>query len=185
MALPGHRGHVLHRPDRLVHRPPRRQPADGLQQPLSARHRPHPPRATPRASCSTTSAATTSEVVDDPPAARPASTEHAGRATGSHARPARPDQPASPEKAEALDERSSRPPAPRPRSSRSKTYNWPLPYDELTNPLSIDLTAAQHLHPDLLVGHDGPGPRGHPATATRRKCTLFLLATVADRLDAS
>ena len=34
------------------------------------------------------------------------------------------------------------PPAPRPRSSRSKTYNWPKPYDTQTNPLSIDLTAA-------------------------------------------
>ena len=38
-----------------------------------------------------------------------------------------------------------------------KTHNWPLPYDELTNPLAINLTAAQHVHPDLLVGHDGPG----------------------------
>ena len=37
VALPRHRGHVLHRADRVVHRPPRRQPAQRLQPFLSRR----------------------------------------------------------------------------------------------------------------------------------------------------
>ena len=72
VALPGHRGHVLHRPDRDLHRPPGREPVDRLQQSLL-------PGTSPR------------------------------------------DFTANPE---------------------AKVYNWPLPYDEATNPLSIDLTAA-------------------------------------------
>jgi cytochrome c oxidase subunit 3 len=58
-----------------------------------------------------------------------------------------------------------------------KKYNWPMPYDELTNPLSIDLTA---LNTFVLICSSVTMVLALAAVqrGDRRKLSLFLLATV-------
>jgi heme/copper-type cytochrome/quinol oxidase subunit 3 len=58
-----------------------------------------------------------------------------------------------------------------------KTYNWPLPYDELTNPLSIDLTAANTF---ILICSSVTMVLALAALqdGNTRKCSAYLLATV-------
>jgi heme/copper-type cytochrome/quinol oxidase subunit 3 len=58
-----------------------------------------------------------------------------------------------------------------------KAYNWPLPYDESTNPLSIDLTAANTF---ILICSSVTMVLALSAVqqGNRRKLILFLLATV-------
>jgi heme/copper-type cytochrome/quinol oxidase subunit 3 len=58
-----------------------------------------------------------------------------------------------------------------------RMYNWPLPYDELTNPLSIDLTAANTF---VLICSSVTMVLALAALqdGNVRKCSLFLLATV-------
>jgi heme/copper-type cytochrome/quinol oxidase subunit 3 len=58
-----------------------------------------------------------------------------------------------------------------------RTYKWPLPYDELTNPLSIDLTAANTF---ILICSSVTMVLALAALqdGNTRKCSLFLLATV-------
>ena len=58
-----------------------------------------------------------------------------------------------------------------------KTYNWPLPYDELTNPLAINLTA---LNTFILICSSVTMVLSLAAIqqGNRWKCSLFLLATV-------
>jgi cytochrome c oxidase subunit 3 len=58
-----------------------------------------------------------------------------------------------------------------------KTYNWPLPYDELVNPLSIDLTAANTF---ILICSSVTMVLALAALqrGDTRRCTGFLLATV-------
>jgi cytochrome c oxidase subunit 3 len=58
-----------------------------------------------------------------------------------------------------------------------RTYNWPLPYDELTNPLSIDLTAFNTF---VLICSSVTMVLALAALqrGDRWRCSLFLLATV-------
>jgi heme/copper-type cytochrome/quinol oxidase subunit 3 len=58
-----------------------------------------------------------------------------------------------------------------------KVYNWPLPYDELTNPLSIDLTAANTF---ILICSSVTMVLALAALqdGNTRKCSAYLLATV-------
>lgn len=58
-----------------------------------------------------------------------------------------------------------------------KKYNWPMPYDELTNPLSIDLTAANTF---ILICSSVTMVLALAAVqrGDRRKLSRFLLATV-------
>ena len=64
----------------------------------------------------------------------------AGRATRLHELPHALINGLTPAKAEAL-EKALKAAGAEAEVEPLKTYNWPLPYDELTNPLSIDLTA--------------------------------------------
>jgi cytochrome c oxidase subunit 3 len=58
-----------------------------------------------------------------------------------------------------------------------KTYNWPLPYNELTNPLSIDLTAGNTF---ILICSSVTMVLALAALqrGDKARCSLFLLATV-------
>jgi heme/copper-type cytochrome/quinol oxidase subunit 3 len=58
-----------------------------------------------------------------------------------------------------------------------KTYKWPLPYDELVNPLSIDLTAANTF---VLICSSVTMVLALAALqdGNTRKCSMFLAATV-------
>jgi heme/copper-type cytochrome/quinol oxidase subunit 3 len=58
-----------------------------------------------------------------------------------------------------------------------RTYNWPLPYDELTNPLSIDLTAANTF---ILICSSVTMVLALAALQDGKtaKCSMYLLATV-------
>jgi heme/copper-type cytochrome/quinol oxidase subunit 3 len=58
-----------------------------------------------------------------------------------------------------------------------KTHNWPLPYDETTNPLSIDLTAANTF---ILICSSVTMVLAVSAIqrGDKRRCSLLLLATV-------
>ena len=141
VAVPGHGSHVLHRADRVVHRPPRRQPAHRLQQPLLARRRRSRGSKTRTASCSTRPAAS-HEQVEHILHTEAGLTEEAGRRASSTRAPHGLVSGLDAREGRGARSPSSRPPAPRPKIEPLKTYNWPLPYDELTNPLAINLTAA-------------------------------------------
>jgi heme/copper-type cytochrome/quinol oxidase subunit 3 len=58
-----------------------------------------------------------------------------------------------------------------------KTHNWPAPYDELTNPLAINLTAANTF---VLICSSVTMVLALSAIqqGNKRKCSMFLLATV-------
>jgi heme/copper-type cytochrome/quinol oxidase subunit 3 len=60
---------------------------------------------------------------------------------------------------------------------RLVTYKWPLPYNELTNPLSIDLTAGNTF---ILICSSVTMVLALSAlqSGNKAKCSLFLLATV-------
>ena len=139
VAVPGHRGHVLHRPDRLVHRPPRGTPASAY----SNFYNP----GTDLSRLADTKGVRLDSVGADrrrvvevvAKAARP---ERARRRTPRRSRPRR-NVLLGVSEAEAGRVRDQLDAAgAKAEVERLKTYNWPMPYDAATNPLSIDLTAA-------------------------------------------
>ena len=151
-------------------------PADGLQQPLPARHRPHRPCSGHQGRPILTSAGADHEKVVEILQNAAGLTEHEAEHLLDelpHAVDQRPDSRPRPRRSTTTLEAAGAEAEVEP----LKTYNWPLPYDELTNPLSIDLTAVNTFilicSSVTMVLALAAIQRGDTA-----KCTVFLLATV-------
>ncbi len=65
---------------------------------------------------------------------------------------------------------------------RLHPHNWPLPYDEATNPLSIDLTAANTFILICSSVDDGPALSARSSAATRSEAHALSPRHRADRL---
>ena len=114
-------------------------PHDGLQQPLSAHDAAQGTGEHARRPAQVGRRASPSSRAHPPDRRRP--DRGRGRERRSTRHPARPGERAQARKGRGAARASSSRPAPTPRTSRSKTHKWPVPYDELTNPLAINLTA--------------------------------------------
>ncbi len=142
VAVPGHRGHVLHRADRVVHRPPRRQPPQRLQQPLSARPRPCRAWTRREGRRHQVGGLGRARIEHDPPHRRRPEPRRdrrpprAGRALG-HAIVSE----LTPEKAETLEDELQLGRCRGGDRDRSRPTSGPSPTTICTNPLAINLTA--------------------------------------------
>ena len=178
MAVPGHRSHVLHRADRLLHRAPRGQPVHVLTA-----------TSTPRRPTSRTSKHTYGVLLKSA-GSNPAEAEeaHQGgesrastrpRLTRSSRRPrrARIVNRLTKEKAEALRDQLHD----LGRRGQGRAAGDPQLAQALRRadqPAEHQPHRGQHLHPDLLVGHHGAGPCGHPAGQARKGASSSCGATV-------
>ena len=161
VAVPGHRGDVLHRADRLVHRAPRRQPA---RRPTAISTAP----ATPMAGHENThgvllkSAGESHDEVEHVLHAKAGLSEEEAKELVEQVASRRgPDQ-----RAQAREGRGAARGAQggRRRGRRRGAGDAQVApaLRRADQPAGHQPDGRQHVHPDLLVGHDGPGPRGHP-----------------------
>ena len=70
--------------------------------------------------------------------------------------------------------RSSRPPAPTAEVEPLKTLQLAQALRRADQPAGDQPDRGQHVRADLLVGHDGAGPLGHPAGQSRASASFFL-----------